>query len=111
MISEYWVIGSIAGGFSKNESCMMPCAKGNKYYLRDRKNMDFLVVPDSVDCQCAIFNSKITSITPKEIKANSYRIDIQDENVNEIDNIISISLMGEKLSGNKYTNGHSVRPV
>ena len=111
MASEYCVVGSVAGGFSKSESCLMPCTRENKYYLRDRKDVDFLVIPDNVDCQCSIFNSKITSIVSRDMMVDSIRIDVQDETINEINNIVAIAGIGEKLSGNQYTNGHINRPV
>ena len=111
MISEYCPVGSIVGGFSNCKKCSMPCINGKKYTLKDRVDAEFLIVPDNVDCQSTIYNSKITSIVTKNLNVDNVRIDIRDESVNEINNIIAITKMGEKLTGNQYTNGHIARPV
>lgn len=111
MISEYCVIGSTVGKFSNHQKCLMPCKNGKKYFLQDRKKEEFLVVPDSIDCQSHIYNSKITSITSKNLFVDSIRIDVMEENVAKINEIIQICKEGEKLSGEQYTNGHIVRPV
>lgn len=111
MTSEYCPIGSIAGGFSCNSKCSMPCTKNDKYYLRDRMNMDFRVLADNIDCQSRIFNSKITSIETSDINVDSIRIDVIDETLNELQNIIDTHKKGKKLSGDKYTNGHLNRMV
>ena len=111
MTSEYCVVGSVAGRFSKNNKCSMPCTTTNNYYLRDRMNADFLVLPDNTNCTSSIYNSKITSLASRNLNIDSIRIDILDESVQKINNIVAIHVMGEKLSGEKYTNGHIARPV
>ncbi len=111
MTSEYCPIGSVEGGFCNNKKCSMPCVKNSTYYLRDRMNMDFRVIPDNIDCQSQIFNAKINSIETSSLNVNSIRIDVIDENINEIKHIIEIHKNGKKLSGEKYTNGHLNRPV
>ena len=111
MNSEYCPVGSLAGGLSQNTKCSMPCIKNDKYYLKDRMNMDFRVVPDNIDCQCKIFNSKINSIETNDLILDSIRIDILDEHFGEIQKIIDTHKSGRKLSGEKYTNGHLNRPV
>ena len=111
MTSEYCPIGSIAGGFSKNNKCSMPCIKNDTYYLRDRLNMDFRVIPDNIDCQSRIFNSKITSVETNNLNIDSIRIDVIDENIQEVQHIIDTHKKGKKLSGEKYTNGHINRGV
>ena len=111
MTSEHCPIGAIAGGFCENKKCSMPCLKQDKYYLRDRMKMDFRVIPDNIDCQSTIYNSKITSIESKNLNVDSIRIDIIDEDYKEILNIIAAHKYGSKLSGEIYTNAHATRPV
>ena len=111
MTSEHCPIGAIAGGFCKDKKCNMPCLKNDKYYLRDRLKMDFRIIPDNIDCQSTLYNSKITSIESKNLNVDSIRLDIIDENYKEILNIIAAHKYGNKLSGDIYTNAHAVRPV
>lgn len=111
MTSEYCPIGSIVGGFCKNKKCSMPCLKADKYYLKDRMNMKFRILSDNIDCQSQIFNSKITSIETKGLNIDSIRIDIIDEDADEVQKIINVHKSGKKMSGESYTNGHINRPV
>ena len=111
MTSEHCPIGAIAGGFCKDKKCNMPCLKNDKYYLRDRLKMDFRIIPDNIDCQSTLYNSKITSIESKNLNVDSIRLDIIDENYKEILNIIAAHKYGNKLSGDIYTNAHAIRPV
>lgn len=117
MTSEYCPIGAIAGKFTSNNKCTMPCktcycAKlPDKYYLRDRLGLDFRVLPDSIDCQSRIFNAKTTSIETTDISVDSIRLDIIDESASEVQKIIDTHRAGKKLSGENYTNGHLNRPV
>ena len=111
MTSEYCPVGSILGGFCSSHSCTKPCIKNDKFYLKDRMNLKFRVLPDNIDCQSRIFNCKTTSIETKGINVDSFRIDVIDENVNEVQHIVDITRLGKKLSGEDYTNGHMNRPV
>lgn len=111
MTSEYCPVGSIAGGFSNSNECSKPCISGKKYKLKDRVDAEFPLAPDNIDCRCTIYNGKITSIASRDLLVDSIRIDIDDENVSKINNIITIHKMGEKLTGNQYTNGHISRMV
>lgn len=111
MTSEHCPVGANVGGFSKNTKCSMPCLKNDKYFLRDRLNYDFRVIPDNIDCQSTIYNCKTTSIESKGLNVDSIKIDIIDEPVTEIIKIIEIHKSGQKLSGENYTNAHAVRNV
>ena len=73
--------------------------------------MNFRVIPDNIDCECTIYNSKITSIESKNLNIDSIRIDVIDEDIKEIQKIIDTHKKGNKLLGEKYTNGHMNRPV
>ena len=111
MTMEYCPVGAICGGFSKDKKCSMPCVKSDKYYLRDRLGINFRVIPDNIDCESQIYNSKITSIESRGVNVNSILINVIDEPIKEISKIIDIHQAGEKLSGDNYTNAHAVRPV
>lgn len=111
MTSEYCPIGAICGGFTAKSKCSMPCQKSDKFFLRDRLNMDFRVLPDNIDCQSQILNAKITSMETTGLYVDSIRIDVLDENLAEIQKIIDIHKSGKKLAGEVYTNGHLNRPV
>lgn len=111
MTSEYCPVGSLVGKLSSTQKCSMPCLKSDKYYLRDRMNMDFRVLPDNIDCQARIYNSKTTSIETSDLNVDSIRIDILEESFTEIQKIIDTHKKGKKISGEQYTNGHLNRPV
>ena len=111
MTSEHCPVGANVGGFTKNHKCSMPCIKDDKYYLRDRLNLDFRIIPDNIDCQSTIYNCKTTSIESKNVNINSIRIDIIDETTEEILKIIDTHKNGNKLNGENYTNGHANRMV
>lgn len=111
MTSEHCPVGNLIGKFSGSNACSKPCTKNDKFYLKDRLGMKFEVLPDNIDCESAIYNSKITSIESKDLKINSIRIDVTDEPLNEVQKIINTHKSGQKMSGEKYTNGHIARSV
>ena len=53
----------------------------------------------------------ILSISTKDICINRVRIDILDENIEEINKIIDTVYNREKLEGEEYTNGNFYREV
>ena len=73
--------------------------------------MDFTVIPDNIDCQSRIFNSKTNSIETNDLNVDSLRVDIIDEVQEEIISIIENVKNDIKYSGTQYTNGHINRPV
>ena len=89
----------------------MRCRNSNKYFLRDRLGFDFRILPDNVQTVTTIFNSKTTCITNINTNVNSKRIDILDENIDEINNIAKSAFYGEKLEGKQYTYGNINRDV
>ncbi len=103
MNSNYCLLG-------KSNKCYPTCKKlcnsTNKYYLKDRLGFLFRIIPDNIETVTTIYNSKITSIEHKDLNVSSVRIDILDENINEINKIINIVKTGKKLEGNSYTNGN-----
>lgn len=103
MLAEYCVIGTL-------KDCPAMCEKG-KYKLRDRMGFEFPIYTDRTNCNNLIYNSKITSISYKDLKANSVRIDILEETKEEIQNIINIHKRGDRLEGENYTNGNLNREI
>ena len=92
-------------------NCSQKCNSNNRFYLKDRMNFKFPVVPDNIQTITTIYNSKINSIDTHELNIDNLRIDILDENIEEINFIINIVKSHNKLEGNNYTNGNLNRCV
>ena len=91
--------------------CKAKCSSNNSYYLKDRLNMKFPIMPDNIQTVTTLFNSKITSICPKDFLVDYARIDILNENIDEINNIIKTVKSGRRFEGKDYTNGNLNREV
>ena len=87
-------------------TCQMRCKNGHLYTLKDRYQMEFRIMPDNIQTVTTIFNSKITSISPKDFNVDSLRIDILDEKIETINKIISTVSENKKFEGKNYTNGN-----
>ena len=72
---------------------------------------EFPILTDRINCNNLIYNSKITSINWKDFNASSIRIDILDENIDEINHIIKVHRSGNRLEGQNYTNGNLNREI
>lgn len=92
-------------------NCKHTCNSNNKYYLNDRMNVNFRIIPDNIDTVTTIYNSKITSIASDEFNVSSLRIDILDESIDEINKIIITVKSRKKLEGKNYTNGNLQRDI
>lgn len=103
MLAEYCAIGTL-------KNCPAMCEKGT-YKLRDRMDFTFPIYTDRINCNNLIYNSKITSISYKDLNASSIRIDILEETKEEIQNIINIHRRGDRLEGENYTNGNLNREI
>ena len=75
------------------------------FYLKDRLGFEFRIIPDNTSTITTIYNSKTTSIKTSDLNINNLRIDILDENIDEINNIINTVLSGERFEGKNFTNG------
>ena len=91
--------------------CKMRCTSSNKYYFRDRLGFEFRILPDNIQTVTTIFNSKTTSIQHLSTNINSLRIDLLDENINEINSIAKAVFNGDKFEGRQYTYGNLNRDV
>jgi len=80
MTTEYCAIGPYI-------NCKGECTKG-EYKLKDRMGFEFPIYTDRINCNNLIYNSKTTSISWEGLNVDSIRIDILDENIEEINNIV-----------------------
>ena len=87
-------------------NCLQRCTNDKIYYLKDRLNMKFRILPDNIQTVTTIFNSKITSISPNDFPTNFVRIDILDEDINRINEIIRTVKSGNRFEGKDYTSGN-----
>lgn len=88
------------------KECDRKCMSGHKYSLKDRMNFDFRIVPDNMQTITTIYNSKTLSVKPQEFATTNVRIDILDENINEIQNVINTVKSGNRFEGKEFTNGN-----
>ena len=86
--------------------CKARCTTSHSYYLKDRLNMKFPIMPDNIQTVTTLFNSKITSIYPKEFNIDYARIDVLDETIEEINEIINRVHTNQRFDGSNYTNGN-----
>lgn len=87
--------------------CTMKCKTEHNYYLKDRLNFKFPIIPDNIQTVSTLYNSKITSISTNEFKHQpSLRIDILEESLEEIKHIINTIKSGNKLEGTNYTSAN-----
>lgn len=108
MNMNYCLLGETDGCYPE---CKQLCQTDNTYYLKDRLNMKFRILPDNIQTVTTIFNSKTTSISTKDFAINFARIDILDESIDEINNIISVVKSGNRFEGKEFTNGNLNREV
>lgn len=86
--------------------CKQLCRTNHTYYLKDRLNMKFKILPDNIQTVTTVFNSKTTSISPKDFPIQFARIDILDEDISQINQIIQTVKEEKRLEGKEYTNGN-----
>ena len=92
-------------------SCKSKCTSDSRYYLKDRLNMKFPVIPDNIQTVTTVYNSKTTSILPSDFNVDFARIDILYESVDEINNIVNTVISGKRFEGKEYTNGNLNREI
>lgn len=108
MTTKYCLLGSSNLCYP---TCDIKCSKNNKYYLKDRMGFLFRVIPDNLQTISNIYNSKILSIDFNNLNIDYARIDILEENIDEINEVIKTVKSGKRFSGPNYTNGHLNRNV
>ncbi|MBR3002044.1 MAG: U32 family peptidase [Clostridia bacterium] len=92
--------------------CDTKCANSsNIYYLKDRLNMNFEIIPDNIQTVTTIYNSKTLSILPSDFNLDFARIDILHEDVDEINSIVSMVRANKRFEGKNFTNGNLNREI
>lgn len=66
----------------------------------------FKVIPNNLQTISNIYNSKILSIEYDDLNIDYARIDILEENIEQINSVIRTVKSGKKFEGNNYTNGN-----
>lgn len=87
------------------EGCTQKCRNNSEFYLKDRMDFKFRIVPDNTSAITTIYNSKTLSVKYDDVICSSIRIDILDETFEEIQNIINTIKTGNRFEGKDYTNG------
>lgn len=104
----YCLLGSSNSCYPR---CDMKCKDNSKFYLKDRLNMDFRIIPDNIQTITTLYNSKINSISYSNIKPDFVRISILDENIDEINEIIKCVKNDKPFTGPNYTKGNFNKTV
>ena len=91
--------------------CKARCTTSHRYYLKDRLNMEFPIMPDNIQTVTTLFNSKVTSLAPNSFNVDSVRIDILDESNEEISEILQTVRAKKRFEGKDYTNGNLNREI
>ncbi len=102
MTNNYCYLGKSNKCYSE---CKKLCTNNSMFYLKDRMDFKFRILPDNTSTLTTIYNSKILSVKYDDIVCDSIRIDILDENINEIQEIINTVRSGNRFEGKDYTNG------
>lgn len=102
MTNQYCYLGKSNKCYEK---CDKKCLLNNKYSLKDRMEFKFRFIPDNMTTITTIYNSKTLSVQHDTINVNNIRIDILDENFEEIQNIIDTVKSNNRFEGKDYTNG------
>ena len=92
-------------------TCKVRCQNDKTYYLQDRLNMKFEIMPDNIQTVTTLFNSKTTSISPNEFHIDFARIDILHENISKINEIIKTVKTGKNFQGKEFTSGNLNREI
>ena len=67
------------------KECKHLCLENNNYYLNDRYNFKFRIIPDNIQTLTTIYNSRNTSVS--NVNASCLRYDILDETIDEINKL------------------------
>jgi len=96
MTTEYCALGTY-------KNCKGECNIG-EFKLKDRLGFEFPIYTDRINCNNLIYNSKVTSTKWEDLNPDSIRIDVLDENIEEINNIINIHCNNKRMEGKVYTS-------
>lgn len=88
------------------KECDKKCTHKSNFYLKDRMDFKFKILPDNTSTITTIFNSKTTSIKYENIPVTYVRVDILDEPPETIQKIVDTIKEGNRFEGKEYTNGN-----
>ena len=108
MTTNYCLLGKSNKCYS---DCKHQCLADSNYYLKDRLGMQFRFIPDNSQTITTIYNSKTTSIQYNNFNIDFARIDILDENIDEINSIIKNVKNDIRFEGKNFTNGNLKREI
>ena len=83
MTTSYCLLGKSNKCYTE---CDRKCLNNNQYYLNDRYNYKFRIIPDNIQTLTTIYNSR--NILVKNVDASCIRYDILDETIEEINNLV-----------------------
>jgi len=83
MTTSYCLLGRTNRCYN---DCKHLCLKDKEFYLKDRYNFKFRIIPDNLQTLNIIYNSRNISI--QDVNAFYYRYDILDENIEEINELL-----------------------
>ncbi len=92
------------------EHCSKMCEKGS-YELKDRMGFTFKLRQDNTQTITTLYNSKTTFISSNKLPCASICISFLGENEEEKEKVIDTVISGNRLEGEKYTNGNMSREV
>ena len=92
-------------------NCGLYCKNNSNYYLKDRLGLEFKIISDNLQTVTLLCNSKTLSIPTNDINIKNVRVDMIDENIDEINRILNTVYNRDKLEGQNYTNGNLNREV
>ena len=101
MTMNYCILGESNHCYKE---CQKQCNSTKKFYLKDRMNFTFRIIPDNYSTITTIYNSKITSFDYSNYNTNIARISILDEDVTNIQNIIDTIKTKKRFEGKEYCN-------
>jgi len=130
MTSEYCPVGSVAGGFKKEQACNRACMRG-EYRLKDRKGVEFPILCDRIDCRSIILNSNVLFVPDsidglRKAGVDMIRLIITDEKPEDVYRLAelfkdvaengetALKKYGEfidEVKGKGFTKGHYYREV
>ena len=83
MTLSYCLLGKSNRCYSE---CSKLCNSHNKFYLQDRYNFKFRIIPDNMSTITTIYSSKNINLSNK--LSNYIRFDFLDETIEEINSLI-----------------------
>lgn len=72
------------------KECNRICTNNDKFYLKDRYNFLFRVLPDNLQTITTIYNSRFTDIDYSKLNIDCARFDFLDESIEEINSKINM---------------------